>query len=86
MSDNSINNLFFYDNRTLRERFPEKRKEKNGKYLPGSRLIKSILKGNIDTEIKLNHELNNKLITCNGFGKIIRHPSLKTYKPDHYYY
>ena len=80
------NNLLFYDNRTLKERFPEKKKEKNGQQLPGSRLIKSILKGNIDIKINLNHELNNKLITCDGFGEIIKNPGAKADKTDHIYY
>ena len=80
------NNLLYYDNRSLRERFPEKKNEKNGKKLPGASLIKSILKGNIDIKIELNHELNNKLISCDGFGKIIKNPGVRTNNTDYYYF
>ena len=71
MSENSIN-------RTLVERFPKK--------LPGSRLIKSILKGNIDIKIKYTHVLNHELICCDGFGRLIKSPGMKTNKTDNYYY
>ena len=77
------NNLIYYDRRTLIERFPEKKKENKGKRLPGARLVKSILKGNIEIKIKTPHDLNKDLIGCDGFGKYIKFPSNKT---DHYYY
>ena len=66
--------------------FPKKKKESNGKRLGGSNLIKSILRGNIDIKIESPHELNSKLIGCDGFGKIIEHKGMKTKSPDHYYY
>ena len=54
--------------------------------MPGSRLIKSILKGNIDTKIKTIHELTHKLIGCDGFGKIRKSQGMRANKTDHYYY
>ena len=65
------NNLIYYDNRTLHERFPEV--EPNAKMnIKGSRnSVKSILRGNIPN-ITINniHMLNINLKGCNGFGKI----------------
>lgn len=80
------NNLLNYDNRTLIKRFPDKRKEFNGTRLPGSNMIKSILKGYIDIEINDHHYLNPNLIVCNGFGKIIKFSGGKTNETDHFYY
>ena len=61
------NNLLYYDNRSLAERFPNKvPKYKKGGY----RLeIKSILRGHIpNITVKSNHLCNKKLINCNGYG------------------
>ena len=80
------NNLIYYDKRQLKERFPDKKYIMNGKKLPGSRFIKSILKGNIDQEIKDVHQLNPKLVACNGFGKLVKLKGMKTNETDHYYY
>ena len=49
-------------------------------------MIKSILKGNLNIKIKEPHTLNQRLLGCNGFGKIIKSPSPKTNETDHYYY
>jgi len=60
------NDLFYYDNRTLKERFPRVNKDKH--YCIG----KSIIKGNIKSiQIKSVHTLDDKLIKCDGFGKVI---------------
>ena len=61
------NNLLYYDNRKVVERFPEKRKGWDPTKREG---IKSILKGNITINISDPHKLSPDLITCNGFGKI----------------
>ena len=82
---NSYRQLY-YDNRPLVERFPETKISFNGKYLILSTLVKSILKGNIDVKIINIHNLNSKLIGCNGFGDIENITYTKTDKPDHYYY
>lgn len=80
------NDLLYYDNRTLADRFPLTDKRWNGKKLGGSEGIKSILKGNIDLEITNAHTLNSKLISCDGFGKIRKDIGIITNESDHYYY
>ena len=61
----SDNDLLYYDNRSLKERFPKRAKSFNY-----SIDIKSMIRGNILTNITSIHYLNPKLITCDGFGKI----------------
>ena len=86
------NNLLYYDNRSLAERFPETApKYKKGGY----RLeIKSILRGHIpNIEIKSNHILSTELRNCNGYGNKNRYyyntftnqNDYKYYYIDHYY-
>ena len=59
------NDLFYYDNRTLKERFTKVIKNKN------FCLGKSIVKGNNkNIKIKSVHSLDNKLKICDGFGKV----------------
>ena len=79
------NNLLYYDKRPLKERFPKKKFIINGKKLPGARLIKSILKGNIEIKIKQIHQLNDKLKACDGFGKSVKYKGIGTNNTDHYY-
>jgi len=80
------NNLLYYENKTLKERFPQTDKRWNGIKLGGEEGIKSILKGNIDIEINNVHYLNPNLISCNGFGKIKEVKGIITNESDHYYY
>ena len=80
------NNLIYYENRPLAERFPEKEKKWNGIKIGGNEGIKSILKGNIDIPIRDTHILNKKLIPCDGFGKIKEIQDISTNESDHYYY
>ena len=86
------NNLLYYDNRSLAERFPQTvPKHKKGGY----RLeIKSILRGHIpNIEIKSNHLLNTELKNCNGYGNKNRYfyntytneNDYTHYYIDHYY-
>ena len=87
------NNLINYDNRTVRERFPEV--ETNARYNKTNRnaFVKSILKGHIpNITIKSSHVLNRRLKGCNGFGesqpiKGIRRQgdNYSYYYIDHYY-
>ena len=79
------NNLIYYDNGTLFERFPEKEKKWENIKKGGLEGVKSILKGNIDVEINDVHTLNNKLISCNGFGKIKNSRYFMTDESDHYF-
>ena len=80
------NNLIYYDNRTLKERFPvvEKKDKKE-------KLVKSILKGGIpNIKISCPHRLDLKLKSCNGYGKrtnnkaTINDIDYENYYIDHY--
>ena len=81
------NNLLYYENKSIFERFPEIYKNKN--YCIG----KTIIRGNIKTFNSHScHVLDKRVPKCNGFGKIInfknlffcRKPDLKYYYIDHY--
>ena len=79
------NNLLYYDNRPLVERFPETdRRWKNIK-IGGSEGIKSILRGNKDYVIHNIHYLNTSLRSCDGFGKIKEVEGIISNESDHYY-
>ena len=74
------NNQLYYENKSLYLRFPERIKSEKG-------VLKSIIKGNIETTIKCPHELNTSLISCDGFGnfnKQYKHV-ITTDKPDFEY-
>ena len=74
------NNRLYYENKTLSERFPEKKKTKIG-------VLKSILRGDVITTIYCPHELNRSLTSCDGFGNINMDykPIISTTKPDFKY-
>mgnify|MGYP002870175522 CR=1 FL=1 len=82
------NNKLYYENKTLFERFPERITSKQG-------VLKTIIKGGINTKIICPHELNKKLVSCDGFGYFnikFKHvittdkPDFKYYYIDHYSY
>ena len=82
------NNLLYYYNKSVIERFPE-----IGISLKNSIDIKSIIRGNINTNITSTHFLSPKLIACDGFGnikKIDKYVSQirdkKYYFINHYYF
>ena len=78
------NNLLYYDNRSIVERFPEKEQIKNN---GRKNAIKSILKGHIiNIKIKDIHLLNKQLRACDGFGNYIKKISPITDKSDFEYY
>ena len=78
------NNLLYYDNRSIVERFPEKEQIKNN---GRKNAIKSILKGHIiNIKIKDIHLLNKQLRACDGFGNYIKKISHLTDKSDFEYY
>ena len=87
------NNLLYYDNRTLKIRFPEREKKARGVKTGDWNGIKSILKGKIhNIKIECVHTLNHKLKSCDGFGNhkkiegIITKPAdFEYYYIDHYY-
>ena len=75
------NDLLYYDNRTLKERFPKVIKDKK------LCLGKSIIRGNIkNIRIKSVHILNNKLKICNGFGNFFKPKKSFCKIPDFQYY
>ena len=75
------NNLLYYDNRSLHERFITKVKSPYETY-------KSILKGNIKIKINSVHYLNKNLTSCNGLGIYNKNEKLGilTNNPDYYNY
>ena len=81
------NNLLYYENKPLKERFPEivpgaKRKLKGTK-----RGIKSALRGNISNmDIIYIHELSKHTKNCNGFGKREKVNYYTTNSDFDYYY
>ena len=87
------NNLVYYDNRSLAERFPEREKKSKGKKRGGKEWIKTILRGhNPNITINNAHSLFKRLISCNGFGKKMRYyknyaliSDYEYYYIDHYY-
>ena len=87
------NNLLHYENRTLKERFPDILPSLRGKKRDGLAGIKTILRGHIPN-IKINciHSINPKLKSCDGFGNPKNHLGILTdnsdleyYYIDHYY-
>ena len=81
------NNLLYYDNRSLEERFTEKepdaREGKTGIRKP----IKSIIRGhNPNLYIYDIHIINKNLSDCDGFGNKVQRHSVFTLKPDYEYY
>ena len=81
------NNLIYYENKPLKERFPEVEKKKNK-----LKSVKSILRGGIPN-IKINcvHRLTGGLRNCDGFGRKSKAHGISTnnidytnYYIDHY--
>ena len=87
------NNLLHYENRTLKERFPDILPSLRGKKRDGLLGIKTILRGHIpDIKINCVHTINQKLKSCDGFGNPKEHLGIETnysdleyYYIDHYY-
>ena len=88
------NDLIYYDNRSLHDRFPEV--ERNARYNKKDcySSVKSILRGHIpNVKITRMHIFSRDVKGCNGFGEIaelnhldhIKNPDFKYYYIDHYY-
>jgi hypothetical protein len=81
------NNLLYYDNRPIVERFTEKEILARDNKYKGRKSIKSILKGHISNiTITDIHILNKNLKSCDGFGTPKKVTSSFTYNPDFKYY
>ena len=79
------NNLLYYDNRNVLERFPEINKNYNKVWERSN--IKSIVRGNYkNIQIVNPHYLSLKFKSCNGFGKNINIHHLHTLNIDYEYY
>ena len=79
------NDLLYYENKSLAERFPKtvSKTKFEGKFLE----IKFILKGHIkNITIENQHYCNYELKNCNGFGKFNTSINVYTKEPDYYYY
>ena len=87
------NNLLYYDNRSLLERFPEREIKARNKKTGGLSTIKSIIKGRIKhLKIDCIHRLTLKIKGCDGYGNKMELIGIETnnsdyenYYIDHYY-
>lgn len=82
------NNLIFYENKSLAERFTEIYKNIYDKRFHENNSGKTILRGHIPNITITNvHSISNKLKFCDGFGRKIKSskPDLKYFYFDHYY-
>ena len=82
----SDNNLLFYENKTLDERFPKKGKN----VIEGKKnkicYVKSIIRGHLtNISITNNHILSKKVKACDGFGKKSEVKRITNTKPDYKY-
>ena len=81
------NDLLYYDNRTIRERFPEKEPNARNSSFGGKQQIKSIIRGHKNSlNIHCIHTLSHSLVNCDGFGKRQKIDSIFTKKSDYEYY
>ena len=88
------NSLFHYDNRTLKERFPEKETKPEKLEKNNFNYIKSIIRGNLpNIKIDCKYTLSKEIQGCNAFGKISNLNGLNmeeldfdNYYIDHYFY
>ena len=83
----SDNNHLYYENKPLKERFPEKGKNVvNGQYNKIC-FVKSMIKGHLKNfNITHNHLLSKKLKACNGFGGKPELKGILSLQPDYNYY
>ena len=81
------NNLLFYDNRSVLERFTEKEPNaRHGKF-GGSQEIKSMVRGhNPNLNLKCIHVIDKKLKSCDGFGRSKKVFNVRTFQSDYEYY
>ena len=81
------NDLLYYDNRTLQERFPIKEPKARGKKTGGISPIKSSVRGKIQKlYIESIHFGTRKYNVCDGFGNKKKYVGIYTNKTDFKYY
>ena len=81
------NNLLYYEDKPLRERFTEREPKAKGKKKGGTQGIKSIIRGNI-TEIEITnpHTLSKYTRSCDGFGNRKKIENIITTESDFEFY
>lgn len=81
------NNLLYYDNRTLEERFTEKEPNARNNTTGGQQEIKSIVRGHRGSiNIHCIHVIDRSLKSCDGFGKRQYVDGITTPISDYEYY
>ena len=81
------NNLIYYENKPLKERFTEREPNARGKKQGGRQGIKSVIRGNINNmNITCPHVLSKHTRSCNGFGKRRKVIDIVTMDADFDYY
>ena len=81
------NNLLYYEDKPLRERFTEREPIAKGKKTGGRPGIKSVIRGSINNfEITCVHILNRHTRSCDGFGKRKKVKNIITIKSDFDFY
>ena len=88
------NNLMHYENRTLKDRFPEKESIPSKKKMSQHVLVKSIIRGNISNVVfDCEHKLSSELKGCNAEGLetslegcSMLTPDYENFYIDHYHY
>ena len=81
------NNLLYYENKPVKERFTEREAKTRGKKSGGSQGIKSVIRGNINNFVITDvHILNRHTRSCNGFGKRKKVKNIITTESDFDFY
>ena len=81
------NNLLFYENKPVLERFTEKEPNARRYKTGGSQEIKSMVRGHIhDINIHCIHVIDKTLKVCDGFGNKKQVIDLRTLSSDYEYY
>ena len=81
------NNLFYYENRPVQERFTEKEFRARIMKSGGSQQIKSIVRGhNPNVNIHCIHVIDKILKSCDGFGRRQRVIDIRTLRSDYEFY
>ena len=81
-----INNNIYYENKPLKQRFPEKGKNVVKNHFNKICFVKTMIRGHLkDINITHNHILSEKVKACNGFGRKSRIFNILSLKPDYEY-
>ena len=81
------NNLLYYDNRPVLERFTEKEPNARRNKRGGSQEIKTMIRGN-NSNVKITciHVIDKNIQSCDGFGNKKKVVDLRTLNSDYEYY